>query len=102
MIDSIALNGAAASLFFVGLATIATARNLVKNIMGFQVMLFGVNLALFSAGLSDQGPSDFSSTLVVLSIAMGASVEAVALSLVVFLYRHYRTLNPWMIRRLRH
>ena len=45
MTDTFPLFVAAGSLFFSGLATIATARNLVKNIMGFQVMLFGVNLA---------------------------------------------------------
>ncbi len=102
MIEVSVLNAAAAGLFFTGLATIATARNLVKNIMGFQVMLFGVNLALFTAGLGESGPTSFSTTLVVLSIAIGASVEAVALSLLVFLYRQYHTLNPWLIKRLRH
>lgn len=102
MSDAYPLYLAAAALFFAGLASMSTARNLVKNIMGFQVALFGVNLALFAAGLSANGPSLFSSTLVVLSIVMGASVEAVALSLVILLYRHYGTLNPWKMRRLSH
>ena len=100
MSDSYLLFVTAAALFFSGLAAMSTARNLVKNIMGFQVTLFGVNLALFAAGLGDSGPSLFSSTLVVLSIVMGASVEAVALSLVILLYRRYGTLNPWKMRRL--
>jgi NADH:ubiquinone oxidoreductase subunit K len=100
--DTLPLFIVSGALFFSGLAAIATARNLVKNIMGFQVMLFGVNLALFTAGLGDAGPSRFSTTLVVLSVVMGASVEAVALSLVIFLYRKYETLNPWKIRRLAH
>jgi multisubunit Na+/H+ antiporter MnhC subunit len=102
MSDAYPLFIASGALFFSGLAAMSTARNLVKNIMGFQVVLFGVNLALFAAGVSDAGPSRFSSTLVVFSIVMGASVEAVALSLVIFLYHHYGTLNPWVIRRLRH
>ena len=102
MTDTFPLFVASGSLFFSGLATIATARNLVKNIMGFQVMLFGVNLALFASGLTHTGPSLLSSTLVVLSIVMGASVEAVGLSLAIFLYRRYGTLNPWLMRRLSH
>lgn len=102
MTDAYPLYVTAAALFFIGLATVAVARNLVKSIMGFQVMLFGVNLALFTAGLGNTGPSRFSTTLVVLSIVMGASVEAVALSLVILLYRKYGTLNPWEIRRLSH
>ncbi len=100
MTDAYPLYLTAGALFLIGLATIAIVRNLVKSIMGFQVMLFGVNLALFAAGLGDAGPSRFSTTLVVLSIVMGASVEAVALSLVILLYRKYGTLNPWEIRRL--
>ena len=102
MMDTFPLYAATAVLFFSGLATIATARNLVKNIMGFQVMLFGVNLALFTAGLTETGPSRLASTLVVFSIILGASVEALALSLTIFLYRKYGTLNPWKIRRLSH
>jgi multicomponent Na+:H+ antiporter subunit C len=102
MIDSYPLYVAAAALFFSGLAAMSSARNLVKNIMGFQVALFGVNLALFTAGLTNNSPSLFSSTLVVLSIVMGASVEAVALSLAILLYRRYGTLNPWKMRRLNH
>jgi multisubunit Na+/H+ antiporter MnhC subunit len=100
--DAYLLYVAAAALFFSGLAAMSTARNLVKNIMGFQVALFGVNLALFTAGLTNNTPSLFSSTLVVLSIVMGASVEAVALSLTILLYRRYGTLNPWKMRRLSH
>lgn len=102
MTDFFPLYVASAALFFSGLGAIATAKNLVKNIMGFQVMLFGVNLALFTAGLGATGTSRLSTTLVVLSIVMGASVEAVALSLTILLYRRYGTLNPWEIRRLNH
>ena len=102
MSDVYPLYLAAAALFFAGLSAMSTARNLVKTVMGFQVMLFGVNLALFTAGLGSNGPALYATTLVVLSIVMGASVEAVALSLAVLVYRRYGTLNPWEIRRLSH
>ncbi len=102
MIDQQILQITAAALFFLGLAGIAVTRNLVKAIMSFQIVLFGVNLALFSSGLGHNGPSLFSTTLLVLSISIGASIEALALSLVVLVYRHYGTLNPWEVRRLRH
>lgn len=102
MIDQQVLQITAAALFFLGLAGIATTRNLVKAIMAFQTVLFGVNLALFASGLTAIGPTLFSTTLLVVSISIGASVEAVALSLVILVYRQYGTLNPWEIRRLRH
>ena len=102
MIDQQVLQITAAALFFLGIAGIATTRNLVKAIMAFQIILFGVNLSLFASGLTQTGPTLFSTTLLVLSISIGASVEAVALSLVILVYRQYGTLNPWEIRRLRH
>jgi len=92
----------AALLFMSGFGAIATTKNLVKMIMGFQVMIWGVNLALFAGGLIDGQASLFSTSLVVVSISVGASIEALALSLAVLAFRRYGTLNPWEIRRLKH
>ena len=92
----------AALLFVSGFETIATTKNLVKMIMGFQVMIWGVNLALFAGGLVNDQVTLFSTSLVIISISIGASVEALALSLVILVFRRYGTLNPWEIRRLAH
>jgi NADH:ubiquinone oxidoreductase subunit K len=92
----------AAILFISGFGTIATTKNLVKMIMGFQVMIWGVNLALFAGGLVNGQATLFSTSLVILSISVGASVEALALSLTILVFRKYGTLNPWEIRRLAH
>jgi NADH:ubiquinone oxidoreductase subunit K len=89
-------------LFVCGFGTITSTKNLVKMIMGFQVMIWGANLALFAGGLIDGQASMFSTSLVVLSISIGASVEALALSLTILAFRRYGTLNPWEIRRLAH
>lgn len=92
----------AAILFTSGFGTIAATKNLVKMIMGFQVMIWGVNLALFAGGLVNGQATLFSTSLVILSISVGASVEALALSLTILVFRKYGTLNPWEIRRLAH
>ena len=92
----------AAMLFISGFGAIASAKNLVKIIMGFQVMIWGANLALFAGGLIDGKATFFSTSLVLISISIGTSVEALALSLVVLVYRKYGTLNPWEVRRLQH
>ena len=92
----------AAILFMCGFGTIATTKNLVKMIMGFQVMIWGVNLALFAGGLVNGQATFFATSLVVISISVGASVEALALSLTILIFRKYGTLNPWEIRRLAH
>jgi len=92
----------AAILFMSGFGAIVTTKNLVKMIMGFQVMIWGANLVLFAGGVVNGEASLFSSSLVVLSISVGASVEALALSLVILAFRRYGTLNPLEIRRLAH
>lgn len=92
---------AAAFLFFMGLGKMFTSRSLVKTIMAFQAAIFGVNLGLFAVGVTEAGITALASGLVTFSIAAGAAVEALALALVIVLFRRYGTLNPWAIRRLR-
>jgi len=91
-----------AMLFASGFGAVITTKNLIKMIMGFQVMIWGVNLALFAGGLINGQATLFATSLVVISISIGASVEALALSLVILVFRRYGTLNPWEIRRLAH
>jgi len=88
-------------LFFLGLFSMFYSRNLLKTIISFQIVVFGANLALFSSGLG-QVSNLMANTLVLFSIAVGASVEAVALALIVRVHRAYGTLDPWKIKRLRH
>jgi len=92
----------AAILFFSGFGTIVTTKNLVKMIMGFQVMVWGVNLSLYASGLISGASSQFATSLIVISISIGASVEALALSFVIVAFRRFGTLNPWEIRRMAH
>jgi NADH:ubiquinone oxidoreductase subunit K len=100
VLDQTILLGAGTGLLFVGIASIAVSKNLLKSIMSFQVAVFGANLALFSSGLG-LGTRLLSDTFVALAILVGASVEAVGLAIVVVVYRKYKTLNPDEIRRLR-
>ena len=102
MIESQIMQVFAAILFFSGFGAVVTTKNLVKMIMGFQVMVWGVNLSLFASGLISGISSQFSTSLIVISISIGASVEALALSFVIVVFRRFGTLNPWEIRRLAH
>ncbi|MFI5404838.1 MAG: NADH-quinone oxidoreductase subunit K [Candidatus Gagatemarchaeaceae archaeon] len=98
--DQAILIAAGTALLLAGVASIAVSRNLVKSIMSFQVAVFGANLALFSSGLG-YGAHLLTDTFVLLSILVGASVEAVGLAIVVLVYRKYGTLDTDAIRRLR-
>ena len=99
--DQVVFTVTATVLIFLGLASMSYSRNLIKTVMAFQVIVFGANLALFSSGLGSS-EAFMSQTFVLFSIFVGASVEAVALALIVMIHQKYGTLNPWEIRRLRH
>jgi multicomponent Na+:H+ antiporter subunit C len=99
-LDQTILIATGTAMLFLGIAAIAISKNLLKSIMSFQVSVFGANLALFASGLG-YGARLLSDAFVVLSILVGASVEAVGLAIIVVVYRKFGTLNPDEIRRLR-
>ena len=83
-----------------GVFTMSYSRNLLKTIISFQVIVFGANLALFSSGLGTAS-NLMANTLVLFSIVVGGSVEAVGLAIIVLVHKKYGTLDPWKIRRLK-
>lgn len=91
----------AALLIFLGVFAMSYSRNLLKTIISFQVVVFGANLGLFASGLGGTS-SLMANTLVLFSIVVGGSVEAVGLALIVLVHKKYGTLDPWKIRRLKH
>lgn len=98
--DALVFMGTGTLLVFMGLASIALSKNLVKTIMSFQAVLFGANLALFASGLGS-GARLSVDTFVLLSITIGAAVEAVGLAIVLGVHRKYGTLDPSKVRKLR-
>jgi multicomponent Na+:H+ antiporter subunit C len=100
VVDQTILMATGTALLFIGVAAVAVSKNLLKSMMSFQVAVFGANLALFSSGLGF-GSRLMSDAFVILSVLVGASVEAVGLAIIVVVYKKYGTLNPDEIRRLR-
>jgi len=98
--DALVLMTTGTILVFMGIASIALSKNLVKTIMSFQVVLFGANLALFASGLGTDARLT-SDTFVLLSITIGAAVEAVGLAIVLGVHRKYGTLDPSKVRKLK-
>ena len=110
-----------ASIFLVvlGLYTICTKKNLIKIVLGLGIIDYGVNMLIVSFGFNDGGtapiyemadllngvsPTFFvdpvPQALTLTSIVIGACVDAMALSLVIMIYRKYKTVNADEIRRL--
>ena len=102
-----------------GLYTICTKKNLIKIVLGLGIIDYGVNMLIVSFGFNDGGtapiyqmsdllngvsPTFFldpvPQALTLTSIVIGACVDAMALSLVIMIYRKYKSVNADDIRRL--
>ena len=108
---------ASAILIALGLYTIITKKNLIKIVIGMGIIDYGINLLIVSFGFNAGGTAPiFSLTeivsgsyfvdpvpqaLTLTSIVIGACVDAMALALVIMLYRKYRTTDSTKIRGLR-
>jgi len=110
-------------LFTLGIYCLLFKRNLMKMVIGLQVMTNGLHLFLISLGYREGGiapilagemlergaAAELAATavdpvpqaLVLTSIVINVCTMALALSLAIYAYRHYGTLNPFRIRRLK-
>ena len=106
-------------LIVLGLYTVCTKKNLIKVVLGLGIVDYGVNLLIVSLGFNDGGtapiyqmsdllngvaPQFFvdpvPQALTLTSIVIGACVDAMALSLVIMIYRKYKSINADDVRRL--
>lgn len=82
----------AAALFSIGLAVVLTKRHAVVVLMGIELMLNAVNLNLVA--FSQYDPDRLQGQLFSLFVIVVAAAEAaVALSMVIQVYRHFRTVR---------
>lgn len=107
-------------LIALGLYTVCTKKNLIKIVLGMGLIDYGVNLLIVSFGFNEGGTAPIyqlsdllngvasgyfvdpvPQALTLTSIVIGACVEAMALSLVIMIYRKYRSVNADEVRRLR-
>lgn len=108
---------AAVLLIVLGLYTIIFKKDLIKIVLGMGLVDYGINLFIVSIGFNEGGTAPIFTiselvsgayfvdpvpqALTLTSIVIGACVEAMALSLVIKIYQHYKTRNADEIRRLR-
>ena len=104
-------------LVVLGLYAIITKKNLIKIVLGMGIVDYGINLFIVSIGFNDGGTAPIYNmkelvsgayfvdpvpqALTLTSIVIGACVDAMALSLVIKLYKQYKTVDASEIRRLR-
>ncbi|MEM2905708.1 MAG: NADH-quinone oxidoreductase subunit NuoK [Candidatus Bathyarchaeia archaeon] len=90
-------------LVVVALYCFAAKRNMVRLVMAVEILINAANLAFIAftayrnAGTVDLLPQ----AVVTLSIAVAGSVTAIALTLVLNAYKHYKTIDVTELKRLR-
>jgi multicomponent Na+:H+ antiporter subunit C len=101
-------------LFIIGFHTMLTHNNLIKKIIGMNIMdtsifLFFVAIGyvrggrapILEPGVSHAYINPLPSALILTGIVVAVSVTAYALSLVIKLYQHYGTIDAEEIMRIR-
>jgi len=91
------------TLFAIGAYIAATKRNLIRIIMGLEVMVAACNVAILALGRGIiAGVTDpLAQTIVVVSIAVGAGGAALGLALAVVVFRRFKTLDVGKLSELR-
>ena len=77
-------------LFGIGFFCLLTQRSVLKQVIGLKIMLQGVSLSLIHAG-QIVGDTRLAEAMVISALIVEAVVIALALALIVNVYRHYPT-----------
>ena len=92
-------------LIVIGLYAIMSKRNIVRIVIGLELLTLGVNLTIATMGLriidGSTSVDALAQSMVAISMAIGAAIAALALSLAINIYRHYGTFDVRKLRRLR-
>jgi NADH-quinone oxidoreductase subunit K len=82
-------------LFGVGLYALLGKRNVIKILMGIEIMTVSINVVFIALGanITNGTFTKFAQVFPLISIAIGAAVMAIGLSLVINNYRHARSVD---------
>ena len=107
---------AAFSLILIGIYGVLVKKNMIKIVLGLSLMDSGINVLLVSLGYvkgktapifsnaalkPEQMVDPVPQALVLTAIVIGLAVTALALTIVIRLYDHHKTLNISKIRELK-
>ncbi|MCX8204159.1 MAG: NADH-quinone oxidoreductase subunit K [Candidatus Nezhaarchaeota archaeon] len=89
-------------LFAIGTYCLVVKRNVVKLVIGLEIVTSAMHLNFIALGYSSPvAINPLTQVVVVVSIVLGACVATVALMYVINVYRHYGSLDVRKLKRLR-
>jgi NADH-quinone oxidoreductase subunit K len=91
------------ALYIVGIYCLATKRNMLRLIIGVEILVnaANINFITFAAYALPGFVDSMGHSFAAISIGLAGAVSAVALAIVVVVYRHYGTLDVDELNRLR-
>jgi NADH-quinone oxidoreductase subunit K len=90
------------SLLLIGLYCMTFKSNMIRILIGIEIILNATNLSFIAFSARISGQVDLlGQSIVVMSIVLGGSVIAVGLTMVLNAYKHFKTLDVRELRRLR-
>ncbi|HWD87711.1 MAG TPA: NADH-quinone oxidoreductase subunit NuoK [Mucilaginibacter sp.] len=89
-----------AALFCTGLFIILSKRNAIQILIGIELMLNAANLNLVAFGRYDK-INNGGQIFVLFSITLAAATTAVALAIILNVYKRYKTIDPNKIDELK-
>jgi len=92
--------GFAAVLLFVGIYCLLTMRNLIKLFIGIEIISKAITLALITSGLLRNNMT-LAQALTITFIVVEVSMVAVALAIIINVYRHTGSLDVRQLTKLK-
>jgi len=91
-------------LFFIGLYCLVVKRNMIRLLIGLEIMMNAVNLNFIAlSSLFVEGAvHPMAHVFTILSIGIGGCIIAIGLVITIYAYRHYATLDVRELGRLKH
>src|SRR6201996_7612538 len=89
-----------AGLFCTGIYIILTKRNSIQILIGIELMLNAAILNLVAFGKYDR-VANAGQTFALFAIVLAAATTAVALAIILNVYRRYKTIDPSQINQLK-
>lgn len=89
-------------LLVIGLYCMTFKNNMIRILLGLEIVLNAANIGfiIFSSRLINRVDL-LGQSIAILSIALGGCVIAVGLSIVLYAYKHYKTLNVRELKKLK-
>lgn len=91
-----------ALLFIIGLGCLMVKRDMVRILIGVEILFNAANLSFVAFSMQNTGFVDpFAHSVVMMAIVLDGCIIAVGLAMALNVYKHYKTLDIRKLRRLR-